>query len=129
MGLNSSPPKRILVVDNDVFMRQLLSIGLQLGGYETVLAEHGGVAVRLLGQDRFDAIILDLEMPTMDGMQFLEWLRRVAQKNIPVIVFSAVDMDRYPELAKMLSSAGATEVLSKPAPLSAVLERLSRMLG
>ena len=62
---------RVLVVDDEKSMRDLLAITLQKAGYEVTLAEGGAAAVEAIRRESFDAIITDLRMPKVDGLQVL----------------------------------------------------------
>jgi CheY-like chemotaxis protein len=80
--------KLILVVENDEAVRQLLIEALTTEGYQPTEAPNGNRALELLKTVMFDLITLDLEMPDMDGNQFLAELAKVAPA-ISVLVISA----------------------------------------
>jgi len=81
---------RIMIVDDEASMRDLLSLLLEAEGYETVLATNGREATELFERegDRVDLVIQDLKMPEMNGMDLLAWLRKKAE-DLPVIVITA----------------------------------------
>jgi CheY-like chemotaxis protein len=69
-------------------------------GYRVLTASNGEEAIGLLSSERLDVILLDLTMPTMDGFQFLAWLReQPAWQNVPVIIMSARDPEGHPVAA------------------------------
>ena len=70
---------RVLVVDDEKSMRDLLAITLQKAGYNVTLAEGGAAAMEAIRRDPFDAIITDLRMPKVDGLQVL----RAAKEQSP----------------------------------------------
>jgi CheY-like chemotaxis protein len=79
----------ILVVDDDADARLAYAALLSAHGYSVVVASDGGEAVDLLEAGlRPSVIVLDLNMPTMDGWAFLRHLRRTARSAIPVVVTS-----------------------------------------
>jgi two-component system OmpR family response regulator len=79
----------ILVVDDDPHIRQLLVFALAKAGYQTREAENGAIALEMVATDSPDLMILDITMPTMDG---LEVCRRVrAQSNLPILFLSSRD--------------------------------------
>ena len=122
-------PKRVLIVDDSPDLRALLSLGLDLAGYRTTTAENGAAAVLLVQQEPFDLILLDLQMPVMDGLHFLKWLRGEARNPVPVLVFTSSDVDGDGrEIANQVREAGATDLLPKPAALPVVLEKVSRLV-
>jgi CheY-like chemotaxis protein len=67
---------RILVVEDNQALRENLAEALQLEGYEPVEARDGATALRLLGDGAFDAVLLDLVMPGMDGRELLARIRQ-----------------------------------------------------
>ena len=103
---------RILVVDDEMLNRTLLSTNLQESGYTVETAEDGQQALQLLRTGEFDAVLLDLIMPTMDGYQVLAEMRSDALlRRIPVIVISSMDdMESIVRCIEM----GATDYLAKP---------------
>ena len=129
MASATSAPKRVLIVDDDPDLRALLVMGLELAGYRCVAAENGAAAMPLVQAQAFDVILLDLQMPVMDGLRFLEWLRQEVRNPAPVLVFTSVDADAEGrEICDKVMAAGATGVLSKPARLPAILEKLGGLL-
>jgi CheY-like chemotaxis protein len=87
--------KRVLIVEDDQDLRDMMATLLDLEGFQTVAAPNGAVALELL--DRcVDAIVLDLMMPVMDGWEFLRrQMSHPAAAAIPVIVVSAVYAERH----------------------------------
>jgi adenylate cyclase len=83
---------RLLVVDDNKVNRLLLARSLDLQGHRSALAENGRVALEMLRSESFDLLLLDIEMPEMDGFQVLEQLKADLQlRDIPVIVTSSVE--------------------------------------
>jgi adenylate cyclase len=83
---------RLLVADDNKVNRLLLSRSLELQGHHVVTAENGRVALELLGREAFDLLLLDMEMPEMDGFQVLEHLVGDSQlRDLPVIVTSSLE--------------------------------------
>lgn len=103
---------RILVVDDERLNRTLLSTNLQESGYRVETAEDGQQALQLLRAQSFDAVLLDLIMPKMDGYQVLAEMRQDAMlRRIPVIVISSMDdIDSIVRCIEM----GAMDYLTKP---------------
>jgi CheY-like chemotaxis protein len=65
---------RLLIVDDNNFNRLLLTRNLELQGHRVASAENGRVALEMLRREAFDLLLLDMEMPEMDGFQVLEQL-------------------------------------------------------
>jgi len=103
---------KILVVDDERLNRVLLSTNLQESGYTVETAEDGEEALRMLRDQPFDAVLLDLVMPRMDGYQVLAEMKRDdALRRIPVMVISSTDeMESIVRCIEM----GATDYLPKP---------------
>lgn len=102
----------ILVVDDYAMNRMKLSRFLEQQGHTVTLAEHGKQAVALIVAQPFDLMLLDIEMPEMDGYQVLEYLKQQGLlRNLPVIVISA--SDEMESVIKCITM-GAEDHLPKP---------------
>jgi signal transduction histidine kinase len=103
---------RILVVDDESLNRILLCTNLQESGYAVETAEDGQQALAMLRARLFDAVLLDLIMPRMDGYQVLAEMKQDARlRRIPVIIISSSDeIDSIVRCIEM----GATDYLAKP---------------
>jgi DNA-binding response OmpR family regulator len=112
----------ILVVEDDSAYRQLLMLALETAGYGTRGAENGKVAMLALRTFRPDLILLDLMMPVMDGLRFLEESRRESRLDMPVIVLTCMDARH---IAVDALVAGASEVLTKPVSMDVLMERIA----
>jgi CheY-like chemotaxis protein len=120
-------PGSILVVDDDLINRLVLSTNLQEQGYEVATAENGRQALEMLAGQPFDVVLLDLVMPELDGFQVLEQMKRdSALREIPVIVISALD-----EMESILRciEMGATDYLPKPFDAGLLRARLRASLA
>jgi adenylate cyclase len=103
---------RLLVVDDNKVNRLLLARSLEVQGHSVASAENGRVALEMLRRESFDLLVLDIEMPEMDGFQVLEQLANDRQlHDLPVIVTSSLEgignVVRCIEL-------GAEDYLNKP---------------
>ena len=103
---------RLLVVDDNKVNRLLLARSLELQGHTVSLAENGRVALEMLRRQPFDLLLLDIEMPEMDGIQVLEQLKSDLQlRDVPVIVTSAIEgLDNVVRCIEL----GAEDYLHKP---------------
>ncbi|HSR19989.1 MAG TPA: response regulator, partial [Anaerolineales bacterium] len=102
----------LLVVDDNRVNRLLLMRGLEQEGHTTTPAENGRQALELMRAQPFDLVLLDIEMPELDGFGVLgEVLQDPQLREIPVIVTSASDeLDRVVKCVEM----GAEDYLTKP---------------
>jgi DNA-binding response OmpR family regulator len=100
---------KILIVDDDKDIRNLISVYLENEGLCTQKVEDAIEALKLLKEREFDLIILDIMMPNMDGIEACMKIRQ--ERNMPIIMLSAKseDMDKIQGLA-----SGADDYLSKP---------------
>jgi len=101
---------RILVVDDEQSMRELLSIMLRKEGYEVVTADNGEKALKAVQNDIFDLVITDLKMPQMDGMTLLKAVKESSPDTI-VIIITAFGTTEGAEKARLL---GAYDYIGKP---------------
>jgi len=116
---------RILIVDDREVNISLLDRMLRGAGYTSVTSTtHAREVCALHGQHPFDLILLDLQMPEMDGFQVMEGLKAIETVGyIPVLVISAQPAEKLRAL-----KAGAKDFISKPFDLSEVLLRVQNML-
>ena len=116
----------ILIVDDDVHVRDLLEVLLQNQGYRTLTAESGLVALEMVDLHEPDLILLDIMMPGMDGYEVAAQLKAGKNTaNIPIIMLSALD-----EQSARLSGleAGAEEYLNKPVDSAELWLRVRNLL-
>lgn len=103
---------RLLVVDDNKVNRLLLARSLEIQGHSVASAENGRVALELLRREAFDLVLLDMEMPEMDGFQVLEQLVHDQQlHDLPVIVTSS--LEGIANVVRCIE-LGAEDYLAKP---------------
>lgn len=115
---------RILVVDDDRAVRDSLRRSLEFNGYQVDLASDGQQALDSVGSARPDAMVLDVMMPRLDGLEVCRRLRGTGD-DLPILVLTARDLvsDRVAGL-----DAGADDYLPKPFALEELLARLRALL-
>jgi len=102
---------RILVIEDDAFLRKAYEVSLLMQGFNVSLASDGVIGLRLAEEVHPDVILLDVLLPTLTGVEVLQRLKQhPALSNIPVIVFS-VSCD--PEDARATLALGATAYVCK----------------
>ena len=117
---------RILIVEDDPDLRDMMATLLALEGFDIVAAAHGGAAVERLNGG-VDAIILDLMMPVMDGYAVLaELAKDVRTAKVPVVVLSARAL---PDEEDRATEAGARRFLEKPFDPDALTHELNDLLA
>jgi DNA-binding response OmpR family regulator len=113
----------VLVVDDDVDVRALVSELLARAGYSVSQAPNGREALRLLYDQRPDLIVLDVSMPELDGWATLERIRELS--DVPVVMLSALDA----ELEKVRAfRGGADDYVTKPFGRQELLARVETVL-
>ncbi|MCZ6550650.1 MAG: sigma-54 dependent transcriptional regulator, partial [candidate division NC10 bacterium] len=115
---------RILIVDDEAGMREFLSIFLEREGFDVECAEDGQEALQAVQEARFDLIISDLRMPTLDGIRLLEGLQKF-QSEVPVILITAY---ASAESAIEAMKLGAYDYLTKPFRVEEIREVITRAL-
>lgn len=114
---------RVLVVDDEAPIQRFLRPALQASGYETLTAETGAQALRLIATAAPDVIVLDLGLPDMDGKDVLIEARKFSKS--PIIVLSARDQETEKIAALDL---GADDYVEKPFAIGEFLARLRAAL-
>lgn len=115
---------RVLAVDDDAGIRDLLKGGLSSRGYEVTTASSGAEALELARHQLFDAALLDIRMPGMDGIQLLQEIKR-HDSAIQVVMITG-----YPQVRTAVESlkAGAYDYVVKPFDLDALSHLLDRLM-
>jgi two-component system, OmpR family, KDP operon response regulator KdpE len=114
---------RVLIVEDERGLRRALGINLKARGYEVSLAEDAGAALRIAAEKPPDAVILDLGLPDLDGIDVIEGLR--GWTEVPILVLSA----RTGEPDKVVAlDAGADDYVTKPFGMDELLARLRAAL-
>jgi len=109
---SAKEPGHLLIVDDNKVNRILLARGLEQQGHTTETAENGRQALEMLKRGIYDLVLLDIEMPEMNGFQVLEaCLQDVDLRNIPIIMTSSLDeLDSVVKCVEL----GAEDYLHKP---------------
>ncbi|CAM2999125.1 response regulator transcription factor [Leuconostoc gasicomitatum] len=115
---------KILVVDDEPAISTLLKYNLEQNGYQVTIATDGQSAYELIGEQTFDAILLDLMLPVMDGMTVLKNLRQ-DKISTPVLLVTAKG-DEFDRVFGL--ELGADDYITKPFSLREVLARLKAVL-
>jgi len=115
---------RILVAEDEKSLNDLLQDALRMNGYETISAKHGLEALRLIREEKPDLVILDINMPQLDGFGVIEKLRN-ENNNVPVIVLTARDQKDDKSIGFGL---GADDFVTKPFGLEELLMRVNAVL-
>lgn len=115
----------ILVVDDVSGMRAALTEGLSQEGVRFDMAEDGQVAINLLGQKNYDLVISDLQMPNVNGVELLKWIKSHKPKT-KVILITAFSHILETQEAILL---GADDFLPKPVRLNELTNSVQNLIG
>jgi two-component system, OmpR family, response regulator len=121
---NRTPEARLLVVDDEPSIVELLSASLRFAGFEVVTALNGDTAVRAAVRHRPDLVLLDVMLPDVDGFVVLRRLRE-AYRPIPVIFLTARD-DQEDKVSGL--TIGGDDYVTKPFSLEEVVARIRAVL-
>ena len=121
---------RILIVEDDAVTRLSLKRLLEKSGHSVGVAEHGAEALRILEQEQFDLILMDIQMPVMDGVEATREIRFKdrfeAIRDIPIIAVTAYAMSG--DRDKILG-AGMNDYISKPVDIEALKAVITKVMG
>ncbi len=118
--------KKVLTVDDSPSVRKLVEFTLKAKGFGVNSAGNGVEALELMETERFDAIILDINMPQMNGLEFLQKIKAdQAFASIPVIMLTTEGQDKDKDHA---ISLGATAYIVKPFKPTQLLSLLEKIL-
>src|SRR3990167_6777475 len=117
-------PKRVLIVEDDIHIAELMRLHLQDEGYVIEQAADGNAGAQLLERERWDAIVLDLMLPGIDGLEICRRARAMARYT-PIIITSA----RSSEVHRILGlELGADDYLAKPFSVLELVARVKALL-
>lgn len=114
---------KVLIIDDDINLTQMLKMTLESTGFEVVRAVSPSEGIRAARHQHPDAIILDFIMPMMNGVEVCQAIRQFSQ--VPILVLSVLDQPSV--IAKVLD-AGADDYLVKPVAIN-ILQAYLKKLG
>lgn len=117
--------KKILVIDDEPMIRQVLTIHLSKAGYEVACAQNASEGIALIGSGSFSLVITDYNLPDKNGMEVLR-AAKVSAPDLPVMVISGF-LDAV--LIERLMAEGAAQYLRKPFLKAAVLAAVTDILN
>jgi DNA-binding NtrC family response regulator len=116
--------EKILVVDDELFVRELLLEFLSSEGYEVSLADSGEKAVKLMQSEPADVVLVDLKMPGIDGIETLRQIKKTAPNTLSIV------MTGYPTIDSSIEAlrCGAYDYVVKPFKLNDLKSSIERAL-
>ena len=118
---------RILVIDDERAVRDLISDALKIEGHDVLTASDGKEGLDLIGQHRFDLVFCDLRMPEMDGQALYEEVQRDHPQVLKRIVFVTAQASSS-DYGPFLRTTGIP-VIEKPFTLSQLRQAVTKMVG
>jgi CheY-like chemotaxis protein len=121
----SAQTARILVIDDEEHLRNLLADILKTGGYQVKTAPHGKEGLTSFQEEQYDVVITDLGMPEMSGLEVAEEIKRI-DPSTPVVLLTGLNVQLGDEIIK---DKKVDLVISKPFQLAEVLETVQNALN
>ena len=118
--------KKVLIVDDEEHIRELIKFNLKKEGYDTEVAVNGTEALNIIREIKFDLILLDLMLPEIDGLEVCKEIRRNEEtSDIPVMMITA----KGEEFDKVLGlELGADDYITKPFSIRELMARVKALL-
>tara|TARA_B100000161_G_C33511731_1_gene396706 strand:- start:405 stop:1085 length:681 start_codon:yes stop_codon:yes gene_type:complete len=117
---------KILVVDDEEDILEFLSYNLRAEGYDVIVADNGILAIELAKQQQPSLIILDVQMPDMDGITTCEKIREIPSLKETVVTFLTARSEDYSQIAGF--EAGADDYITKPIRPKVLVSRVKALL-
>ena len=116
-------PTKILVIDDDSAVTDLLSLLLRSQGFDVIVTNSSTDGLNLIRENQPDLVVLDLMMPEVDGWEVCKAVR--AFSDIPIIVLSALN---DPSMIASVLDSGADDYLTKPTPSRVLVAHINRLI-
>lgn len=118
--------KRVLLIDDEAYLREIYSLELSREGFDVLLATNGAEGIEAIRREQPDVILLDLQMPVKNGFDVLETLSQDAKlKRIPVIILSNVDeMDSFKKAGEFETHFYLVKALTTPSKVAKLLREV-----
>jgi len=123
--MGSKPSQKVLVVDDEEPILELLKYNLEKQGYEVKTASNGQIALEIAKKFHPDLVLLDIMMPKMDGVEACRHLRAMPELANTFIVFLTARAEEYSEIAAF--DVGADDYILKPIKPRALMSRISAL--
>ena len=114
---------KILVIDDDAAITELMSMLLKTHGFDVITTNSGSDGVNLAKEKNPGVVLLDLMMPDLDGWQVCKAIRKF--NNVPILILSAIN---DPRMVASVLDAGADDFLVKPVPSGVLVAHIRKMI-
>ena len=120
-------PTTVLIAEDDEDVRDLVALRLGAAGYKTVTVDNGNDAISVANLERPDLVVLDIDMPGLDGLTVCQQLQGMARTSrIPVLILSARSRDLDAGHGRAM---GADDYMPKPFNSAELVNRVGRLLA
>ncbi|MCJ7435886.1 MAG: response regulator transcription factor [Anaerolineales bacterium] len=116
-------PIKILVIDDDTAITELLSMLLKTHGFEVITTNSGREGIQLAMDETPNVVLLDLMMPDKDGWEVSKAVRKFS--NVPIVILSAIN---DPSMIASILDAGADDYLIKPVPSAMLVAHIKKLM-
>ncbi len=116
-------PTKILVIDDDIAITELMSMLLKTHGFEVITTNTGAEGINIAKAKNPSVVLLDLMMPDVDGWQVCKAIRKFS--NVPILILSAIN---DPRMVASVLDAGADDFLVKPVPSGVLVAHIRKMV-
>jgi len=118
--------KKVLIIDDEKLIIRMTAYVLESSGYQVISAMDGESGYRTAVEEQPDIVLLDINMPGLDGWGTLELIKKDEKtRDIPVIIFTAKEM---PKARKIAVEKGASDYITKPFEIDDLLEKVNNLL-
>lgn len=114
---------KILVIDDDIAITELMSMLLKTFGFEVIATNSGSDGITLARETNPNVVLLDLMMPDVDGWQVCKAIRQAS--NVPILILSAIN---DPRMVASVLDAGADDFLVKPVPSGVLVAHIKKLV-
>lgn len=118
-----TPTAKILVIDDDAAITELMSMLLKTFGFEVLTTNIGEEGIRLAREANPNVILLDLMMPDLDGWQVCKEIRKTS--TVPILILSAIN---DPRMVASVLDVGADDFLVKPVPSGVLVANIKKLI-
>jgi two-component system response regulator MtrA len=120
---NQTMATKILVIDDDTAITELLSMLLKTHGFEVITTNKGSEGIQLARDANPDVVLLDLMMPDKDGWEVSKAVRKFS--NVPILILSAIN---DPDMVASILDTGADDYLIKPVPSGTLVAHIKKLM-
>lgn len=126
--MNASTKPRVCLIDDDIYVRDALSLGLRDVGFEVVTAPGVAAGLDIIGREGADAIVTDLHMPGTDGAQLIAEARH-RWPSMPIVIVTGSTTFGGDNVETVASQLGASALMVKPFRASELAQKLTELLA